>query len=369
MGNSYYLAFTPRIRSPQDFFTEMYPVEYVKILRQTLEQRADLTQYTTSIAMDDLDDVRAWLGYDRINLLGLSYGTRAVLVYLRRHPEHARSAILMGVAPTYLKMPLHHARAAKRAMELLLKECASDVTCHQAFPQIERDWEEVLARLGRESARVEYSPPDKSATTVTVEVQRDIFAEKLRNRMYSRDSAKRIPFIIHQAARGDYAPFLKEVIPADRSVPDSIADGMYLSVTCAEDVPFIDQVEAAKINADNPFGNYRVFQQTRACSMWPQGRIPEGYHEPVSSDVPVLIFSGYMDPVTPPERGEEAASHLPNSRHGIIPQGGHGIEGLTNVECVDKLMLEFLAKGNAKELDTACLERIGSPPFATKASK
>jgi pimeloyl-ACP methyl ester carboxylesterase len=367
-GNSNPLTAAPRARSPQDYLTEMYPVEYLKTLREALEQRADLTQYTTSIAMDDLDDARAWLGYDRINLFGLSYGTRAVLVYMRQHPDRVRSAILMGVAPTYLKMPLHHARAARRAMDLLLEECASDAACHQAFPQLQRDWEEVLARLGREPARIEYSPPDKSAT-VTVEIQRDIFAEKLRNRMYSRASAKRIPIIIHQAAQGNFVPFLKEAIPADRSVPDFIADGMYLSVTCAEDTRFIDQDEAARVNAGNPFGNYRVFQQTRACSMWPQGKIPDGYHQPVTSNIPVLIFSGYMDPVTPPERGEEVASHLPNSKHVIIPQGAHGLEGLTNVDCLDKLMLEFLSKGNAKELDTACVERVGSPPFVTKGSK
>ena len=364
-GNSNPLTAAPRTRSPQDYLTEMYPVEYVKTLRQALQQRADLTQYATSIAMDDLDDVRAWLGYNRINLLGLSYGTRAVLVYMRQHPDRVRSAILMGVAPTYLKMPLHHARAARRAMELLLEECASDTACHQAFPQLQQEWEEVLVRLGQEPARVEYSPLDKSAT-VTVEVQRDIFAEKLRNRMYSRESAKRIPLIIHQAAQGDFAPFLKEVIPADRSVPDFIADGMYLSVTCAEDTPFIDQDEAAKVNGGNPFGNYRVFQQIRARSMWPQGKIPDGYHQPVTSNSPVLIFSGYMDPVTPPERGEEVASHLPNSRHVIIPHGGHGIEGLTNIECLDKLMLEFLARGNAKELDTTC---VRASPFAAVCDK
>ena len=92
--------------------------------------------------MDDLDDVRAWLGYERINLFGLSYGTRAVLVYMRQHPDRVRSAILMGVAPTYLKMPLYHARAARRAMDLLLEECAGDAACHQAFP-------ETSARLGR----------------------------------------------------------------------------------------------------------------------------------------------------------------------------------------------------------------------------
>ena len=74
----------------------MYPVDYVQRLRQTLESRADLTQYTTSIAMDDLDDVRAWLGYERINLFGLSYGTRAALVYLRQHPDRVRTVTRMG---------------------------------------------------------------------------------------------------------------------------------------------------------------------------------------------------------------------------------------------------------------------------------
>jgi pimeloyl-ACP methyl ester carboxylesterase len=364
-GNSNPLNAPRKTRNPQDYLTEMYPVEYVKTMRQALEQRADLTQYTTSIAMDDLDDVRAWLGYERVNFFGISYGTRAVLVYMRQHSDRVRSAILMGVAPTYLKMPLHHARAAKRAMDLLLQECAADAACRQAFPQIQTEWEAVLERLGREPARVEYSPPDKSAKVI-VEIQRDIFAEKLRNRMYSRESAARIPLIIHQAAQGDFSPFLKEAIPADKSVPDFIADGLYLSVTCAEDVPFIDQDEAAQANAGSPFGNYRVVQQTRACSMWPQGKIPDDYHEPVSSDIPVLIFSGNMDPVTPPERGEEVASHLPNSRHVIIAHGAHGIDGLTNVECLDKLMLEFLSKGNARDLDTTCVERVLAPPFVTK---
>jgi pimeloyl-ACP methyl ester carboxylesterase len=366
-GNSNPLSAPPRTRSPQDYLTEMYPVEYVKTMRQALEQRADLTQYTTSIAMDDLDDVRGWLGCERINLFGISYGTRAVLVYMRQHPDRVRSAILMGVAPTYLKMPLHHARAAKRAMDLLLQECAADAACRQAFPQIQSEWGEVLERLGREPARVEYSSPDKSAKVI-VEIQRDIFAEKLRNRMYSRESAARIPFIIHQAAQNDFSPFLKEAISAGSSVSDFIADGMYLSVTCAEDVPFIDQNEAAQANAGNPFGNYRVVQQTRACSMWPQGKIPDGYHEPVSSDIPVLIFSGKMDPVTPPERGDEVASHLPNSRHVIVAHGAHGLDGLTNVECLDKLMLEFLAKGNARDLDTTCVERVLPPPFVTKGT-
>jgi pimeloyl-ACP methyl ester carboxylesterase len=352
----------PREKTASYYLSEMFPIDYVKELRDALEQRADLTKYTTSIAMDDLDDVRAWLGYDKINLFGGSYGTRAELVYMRQHPEHVHSAILLGVAPTDLKMPLHHAEGGARAMDLLLGECERDAACHAAFPQIRDDWKNALAQLEKQPARVEYSP-GKSAPT-TVEIQRDVFAEKIRTWMYGRDKAARIPLIVHHAAAGDFAPFLQQAIGP--SIPDFVADGVYLSVTCAEDVPFINQDEAAGLNANNPFGNYRVFQQTRACGMWPRGEIPTDFLEPVSSNVPVLIFSGNMDPVTPSRYGEEVARHLPNSRHVIIPEAGHGVDGLTDPGCMDRIAIEFLDKGDTKNLDVSCVERMAPPPFVTR---
>jgi pimeloyl-ACP methyl ester carboxylesterase len=261
-------------------------------------------------------------------------------------------------------MPMYHAQAAARAMDLLLRQCEQDAHCHQTFPQIREDWANVLAQLERAPARVEYSPPDKSAA-VKIEIQGGVFAEKIRTWMYGRDQASRIPLIIHHAAQVDWAPFLREAISP--SIPDFIADGMYLSVTCAEDVPFIDQEEAAKLNAGNSFGNYRVFQQTRACGMWPRGKIPDNFRDPVSSNVPVLIFSGNMDPVTPPQRGEEVAKNLPNSRHVVIPQAGHGVDGLTDLGCVERLILEFMETGDGKNLDVSCVERMAPPPFATEA--
>lgn len=353
----------PQEKTPQHYLSEMYPVDYVREMRHTLEQRADLTKYTTSIAMDDLDDVRTWLGYDKINLVGTSYGTQAALVYMRRHPDHVRSAMLLAVAPTDLKMPLHHSESAARAMDLLLSECEQDGPCHAAFPRIRDDWRNVLAQLEKQPARVEYSPPAKTAPT-TVGIQRGVFAEKIRTWMYGRDTAARIPFVIHHAAEGDFAPFLREAIRP--SIPDFLADGMYLSVTCAEDVPFIKQDEAAALDANNPFGNYRVFQQTRACGMWPRGEIPVDFLEPVHSNAPVLIFSGNLDPVTPPKYGENVARYLPNSRHVIIPEAGHGVDGLTDPGCIDRIAIEFLDKADAKNIDASCVERMARPPFATK---
>jgi pimeloyl-ACP methyl ester carboxylesterase len=352
-----------REKTPTYYLSEMFPVDYVKQMHHALEQRADLTKYTTSIAMDDLDDVRAWLGYERINLFGASYGTRAELVYMRRHPEHLRSAILLGVAPTDLKMPLHHAESGARAMDLLLGECEQDARCRDTFPQIRDDWKNVLAQLEKQPARTEYSLPGKSKPT-TVEIQRGVFGEKIRSWMYDRDKAARIPLIVHHAANGDFAPFLQQAIAP--SIPDFVADGMYLSVTCAEDVPFITQEEAAKLTDGNPFGNYRVFQQTRACGMWPRAEIPADFLEPVRSNAPVLIFSGNMDPVTPPKYGEEVARNLPNSRHVLIPEAGHGVDGLTDPGCIDRIAIEFLDKGDAKDIDVSCVERMKPPPFVTK---
>jgi pimeloyl-ACP methyl ester carboxylesterase len=109
-----------------------------------------------------------------------------------------------------------------------------------------------------------------------------------------------------------------------------------------------------------------VFQQTRACSMWPRGEIPRNFSAPVSATAPVLIFSGKMDPVTPPQRGDEVASYLPKSRHIVIPQAAHGVDGLTDPGCIDRIMMDFLQKGDATDLEVSCVERMAPPPFATK---
>ena len=87
---------------------------------------ADVRHYTTPVAMDDLDEVRDWLGYPRINLYGASYGTRAALVYLRQHGDRVRSLVLDGVAPTNMQLPLFAARDAGRALEPLLTDCQHD---------------------------------------------------------------------------------------------------------------------------------------------------------------------------------------------------------------------------------------------------
>ena len=357
----------PHETTPQSFLDEMFPVRYVEKCREELESRADLTQYTTPVAADDLDDVRAWLGYEQIDLLGVSYGTRAALVYLRRYPERVRSAVLMGVSPTDHKGPLHHARDGQRAMDLLLADCSADQDCKRAFPEVGRQLVEVLEALGRQPARVPYVLPETGAK-VAVEIRREVFAEKLRSRLYDPHNARRLPAVIHHAALGNFDPFLELVLPQTRTDPDFIADGMYLSVTCAEDTALIDPAEAARLGRGTFFGEYRVFQQRRACGLWPRGPLPDGYHQPVESRTPVLVISGFMDPVTPPAWGANVARHLPNSLHVVIPHHAHIPAGLSRMECLDGLTMEFLRRGRVEGLDASCVSQMLPPPFVVEGA-
>jgi hypothetical protein len=140
---------------------------------------------------------------------------------------------------------------------------------------------------------------------------------------------------------------------------------MYLSVTCAEDVPFIDIAEAAKLSDKTIFGDYRVTQQKRACANWVLGSISDNYRTPVVSDVPLLIVSGNLDPVTAPAWGTEIAKGFKNSLHLIIPEQGHGPGGLSNMDCEENIVLDFLNGTPAGKLDTSCVNTMKPRPFLT----
>ena len=99
----------------------------------------DPRYYTTSIAVRDLDDVRAALGYERVNLYGISYGTRVAQHYMRRYPERVRAAILDGVVPAEARARARRRdRSTARARCKSLRVAPAMPTCARAFPDIVR---------------------------------------------------------------------------------------------------------------------------------------------------------------------------------------------------------------------------------------
>lgn len=341
----------------QGYLENLFDVEAFRACLEQLKKKFDMTKYTTPIAMDDLNDVRRALGYEKINLMGTSGGTRSSLVYMRRHPETVRSAILIGVVPLAYRNPLYHPWGAQHALDLLFKECSEDSVCSDAYPNLEEEFWTVLERLEDGPVHVEIAHP-LTNEMIEVRLSLDAFTEAIRSMMYSMRRSRLVPLYIHQAFQGNYRPITEMALGQERGSHLGLSLGLLLCVTCSEDVARIEPDDVGRETKGSYRGDIRVRSQMAVCDIWPKGDLPENYADPVNVDIPVLLFSGTMDPVTPPRWGEEAARHLPNSLHVVVP-GAHGVYG----SCTTSIMQEFLTNGSAKGIDTSCVQTMKLPPF------
>jgi pimeloyl-ACP methyl ester carboxylesterase len=319
---------------------------------------ADLTLYTTPIAMDDLDDVRAFLGYDRINVYGGSYGTRAALVYMRQHGDRVRSAILDGVAPTNMRLPLYFPRDTQRAFELLAKDCAGDDGCNKAYPNLLERMRALIDRLDKSPPTVKVTHP-RTGETGDVTIDARLLANVIVQALYSPIMATLVPAIVVAAEKNDFQSMLALAGMGGGDEPN-MSIGMQLSVICAEDAPKNTPEDLQKESESTLFGKYVMSIQQQACTFWPRGKVDESFYEPVKSAIPTLVLSGEDDPVTPPSWGEQAAASLSNSKHVIMPGTGHTAGG---TGCGQRIMREFIEKGSAAALDTSCVDKVKRPAF------
>jgi pimeloyl-ACP methyl ester carboxylesterase len=340
------------------YFSEALSVEKVRECRGQLERKANLALYTSSIAIDDFDEVRAALGYERINLFGGSYGSRAALVFMRQHPDRVRAAIIEGIAATDYKIPLPFAKGVQHALTRLFDDCRADQQCGEAFPGLRVEFESVLEKLDRGPVTFQAANPyTRQAEQITM--SRNMFMDHMRMILYAPTTARLLPALIHQMAQGNYSTFASVSYQIYKGIGDLISRGMQLSVICAEDIPLITEDEIKRETAGTYYGESRARVYISACQQWVKGQLPARFSEPVKSNLPVLIISGGFDPVTPPGAGAEAAKYLPNSLHVIVHNTGHSFGS----ECLERLRTEFISKGSVKGLDPSCASDIKRPPF------
>lgn len=344
----------------QSYFSPLFKEALFRSCLEDLKLKFDLTQYSTYHAADDYNDVRQALGYDKVNITGSSYGTRMALVYLRSHPETVRTAVLNGVVPLAFRNPLYHAPGFQRAVDLLIEECSADPDCRSAYPSLKQEYESILARLEKEPAAVTVRHPETKKESL-VRMSKEAFIEALRTYMYNSVSRRQVPYLIHRAYEGDYQPFAEAGLGSEWGIRRMLAVGMLLCVTCAEDLDRITWQDIEEIAGNTDMGGGRATRQKTVCECWPRSELPENFDEPLEVDVPVLLLSGTLDPVTPPQWGEEAAGHLPNSLHVVVP-GAHGVGG----DCIRSIQKQFLETASLKGLNTSCVDKIKTRPFRVK---
>lgn len=316
--------------------------------------------YTTSIAVDDLDRVRAALGYDRLDVYGVSYGTRVAQHYLRRYPGRVRTMILDGVLPPQVELGPDVAGDAQHALELMFRRCEEDADCAHRYPDLARGFAELGERLRAEPRSVALPHPVTGEPT-TLELDHQLMAASVRLLSYSPASVSLLPLLLHEAYAADnYVPLAAQSQMALSSLSKALSEGMHNSVVCAEDVPFFpDDVDRAAL-AETYLGVTLLDGLRAVCEVWPRGPVDADFHEPVSADAPVLLLSGSADPVTPPRFGEMAAASLANARHIVAEGQGHG---LLAVGCVPRLLARFVDEADPAALDESCVHEQRPAPF------
>jgi pimeloyl-ACP methyl ester carboxylesterase len=339
---------------------------------EELRKTTDPRFYTTTDAIQDLDDVRAAIGADQINLLGISYGTRVAQQYLRRYPERVRSVVLDGVVPNVLVLGSEHAKNLEAALELHFGRCRADETCNGRLGDPRLQLDALAAELRAKPRGVTYRDA-MTGEQKSGELTFAHLASVVRLFTYAPAVAAMLPLVLHEAAhgRGDVLMAQSQLLVSQ--VSDQIMHGMQLSVMCTEDAAGLS---ADPSDADTVLGTEFVEFSLAQCAVWPKGEMPADFHAPVRGEVPVLLFSGEFDPVTPPrygdavlygwntvaDNGPRETPVLPKGRHLVLRGQGHNVIG---VGCAPRLVARFIDTADAQGLDAECLDHLAyAAPFA-----
>jgi len=310
----------------------------------------DLRFYTTTIAMADADAVRAALGAEQVDLVGISYGTRAALEYLRAYPSHVRRAIIDGVAPPDMVLPASDDIDAAAALDKLFADCAAEKACAQAHPSLAQRWQALQASLPR---AVEVDDPVTGRplhVTITAEAVRSA----VRRPLYSPAQAAMLPHAIDEAAAGRFN-VLMALASSTGDLPTDLSEGQHFAVICSEDFPRLPAAGPASDTGAQ--GLYRA-----VCAHWPRGEVPAAFYSIPASRAPVLLLSGGIDPVTPPRHAERVARALgANARSVVVPNNGHNVMAIA---CMRDAVFRFVGAATdaqALAVDTGCAARLPRP--------
>jgi pimeloyl-ACP methyl ester carboxylesterase len=339
-----------------DSLRDVFPLEAVRNCERRLSAGADLTRYTFPYFANDLEQVRRALGYGQVNLFAGSYGTRAAQVYLRAFPQSVRTAYLGSVVPIDATGPLSFAKTEEAALETLFAACAADPVCHAAFPDLRDEFRHIRERLDSGKVRVPISGHKEPVPLGGGRV-----AEWFRSQLYRPGNAAALPWMIHRAAAGDWAPIVDGILSDSREADGALSFGLFFAITCSEDLAFLREQDVAVETQGTFLGDYRLRQQQAACKPWPKATLPDGYRNPVQSSVPTLFVTGDLDGGTPLWFTDRVAGGFSN--HATLVAHGQGHTEWSN--CVAETYQLLVRSGSVQGLAADSCPVAPRPPFKT----
>jgi pimeloyl-ACP methyl ester carboxylesterase len=352
------LALEPSADRLFDDLATVVPASWARGALARLESGADLTMYTSSHIVDDIEAIRVALGYAALNIYGTSYGTRVAQIYAVRYPDHVRALILKAPVPPSAIVPLTYTSGSQRALDALFDLCRSQEPCERAYPDLAGRFDELMTDLRADPVTLTVANPFSGDET-DVRVDDTAFGYVLRNLMMPASGGATTLAVIDLASRGDFSALQTALPQMKAGYATALAGGMTLSVVASEDAP---RVTEQMLEADAEAGFLRgavARGMMEAAGEWPRADVPDDVHRFMDGDTPTLIVAGEFDPATPPPFAEEIARHLPNARVVVFPGGAHSAN---NFGGLDGIMEEFVRTARVDGLDlTAAVENRPLP--------
>jgi pimeloyl-ACP methyl ester carboxylesterase len=247
---------------------------------------------------------------------------------------------------------------AQSSLDMLFDRCAEDDACRDAFGDLRATFVELQAKLEETPVTVDIAHP-RNGRAKQQQMNADALAGVVRLTSYSPTTRALLPLMIDEAANGRYQMLAAQSALVEDQFEDLLAVGMHNAVVCTEDAPFFDQAVDLDVLADTYMGSLQFEYLKEICSVWPAGVLDDGFKEVVTSDLPVLVLSGELDPVTPPQYGARAAETLSRSRHIVAPRQGHIVSA---AGCMPKLIDKFIDELDASSLDAECVDKLDYMP-------
>lgn len=341
---------------------EQVALEAIEACRdRLLAEGVDLTEYHSINSSHDIEAMRTELGYEELNLLGISYGTRLAQTMIRLYPESVRSVVYDSVVPTEAELFSALSANAERSLKQLFAECEGDTECAAAYPDLEARFFAVIDELDAEPATLNVLNPLTANTDTFIATGVDALGFTF-SALYSQLAFAAIPQFVADAEQGDY-PVLEALAAQSLIQNDFLSFGMLLSVECHEELPF-DEREAldAYTHSDlyEPVGEYlgggSLFD---ACDVWPSGEAAPIEDELVTSDIPGLLLGGEYDPITPPSGLADIAAGLTTSWSYVFPHEGHAV---APTECGAEIIATFFQTPTSAP-DASCIDQSPAPAF------
>jgi len=348
---------TEALRPLADRFDEATQLAQLATCRVRLMRLpwGDLRFFSTTIAMADLDAVRAALGAAQVDLVGASYGTRAAIEYMRQFPRAVRRAVLDGVAPADMVLPASFSTDNQAALDALFAWCEGDAACRARHPQLRQQWAALLQGLPRE---VVVNHPF-TGTPERLTLTRQTLLSLVRAPLYAPVLASALPQAIADAAHDRWAPLVG--LAASLGGGATLYAGMHFSVLCAEDVPRLPA--AARDDAGAQFGDAFAQLYERACADWPRATIPPGFYTTPVAPAATWLLSGAADPATPPRHAARIAAAMgPKARHTVVPNAGHGVMALPCQRDAVRRFIEAPDDAAALQVPADCAATLPHPP-------